>query len=44
MMRILAVILSLHLCACASHRAELKSPCDPLRCINRINVNTWYKG
>ena len=39
------VLLSiLSLCACATTRPELKSPCDPLQCKNRVNVNTWYKG
>ncbi|STX39295.1 hypothetical protein [Legionella feeleii] len=31
------------LSACATHRPELKAPCDPLTCYNRINVNTWVK-
>lgn len=39
------VVLSILLLgACATTRPELKSPCDPLRCKDRVNVNTWYKG
>ena len=43
-MRSLAVLCVLSLCACATTRPELKAPCDPLQCKDRVNVNTWYKG
>jgi PBP1b-binding outer membrane lipoprotein LpoB len=32
------------LAGCATARPELKAPCNPLQCKDRVNVNTWYKG
>ena len=44
-MRHLMVLLCVVvLSACTTTRPELKAPCDPLKCINRTNVNSWYKG
>ncbi len=40
----IAMLCVLSLCACATTRPELKSPCDPRQCKDRVNVNTWYKG
>lgn len=38
------LVTGLLLSACASTRPELKAPCDPLQCKDRVNVNSWYKG
>ncbi len=39
----LLLIGALALSACATHRPELKAPCDPLTCTDRTQVNSWYK-
>lgn len=40
----LLLLVSLLLVGCASHRPELKAPCDPEACLNRTPVNSWNKG
>lgn len=38
------LLINCLLAGCATHRPELKAPCDPLACLNRTPVNSWNKG